>query len=61
MEYTAKKIGKGVYEYRGYTIERDDFYSAGYSCYWGVVEEMMVGSTLRACKASIDEKLGGEA
>ena len=54
-KHTAKKIDDGEYEYRGYTIYRDDNVSNGYFGRWKTGSRVPCsGDTLASVKKNID-------
>lgn len=56
--HRAKRIADGEYEYRGYTITRDDNVSDGYWGRWKTGGRVNCsGTTLRDVKANIDRKI----
>ena len=51
---TAKRLGDGSYEYRGYLIESDDCLPSGYDGKWMSIELRLSSGTLKGLKREID-------
>ena len=52
--HTAKNLGDGRYEYRGYLIESDDCLPSGYDGKWMSIELRLSSGTLKDLKREID-------
>lgn len=56
-KFKATKIEQGVYEYRGFEIEKDFDLPNGYHGKWTASNGRIQAVTMKECKAMIDEKL----
>jgi hypothetical protein len=56
--HKAKKVQAGEYEYRGYTIRRNENVKAGYHGAWTVWGDYMLsGYTMKECKKNVDRRI----